>query len=114
MKRVDMMTVQRIASSGVQWRLDPHTAKYAGLIHKDIPYVEYTITQDVSGRPDLIALRVYGDPSWWWVIATFNGIINPILEMVTGRRLYIPNYAAIDKLFKDQGAVDKAGQFLEV
>jgi hypothetical protein len=112
MKRVSLLTAQKV--SATEWRLDPHNAKYVGLIHRDLPYTEMVVTQDIENRPDLVALKAYGDPSWWWIIATFNGIINPILELKVGRLLYIPSYAAIDKEFKQNGAVNKAGQFVEV
>lgn len=47
------------------------------------------VTSKESGRLDLVSYRVYNTPVNWWIIARFNGIINPT-SVVAGTRLKIP------------------------
>jgi hypothetical protein len=39
----------------------------------------------------LIAQRVWGDPSLWYLIAAANGLSDPSATLVTGRVLHLPN-----------------------
>ena len=41
-------------------------------------------------RLDLIANQFYGTPALWWVIASVNNIIDPLLSVPRGTRLAIP------------------------
>jgi nucleoid-associated protein YgaU len=52
----------------------------------------YTVQAGEEGRLDLIASRVYGDPSLWWFIAGANNIFNPfsLKEMYAGMPIRIP------------------------
>lgn len=49
---------------------------------------------------DSVAYKYYGDESLWWVIAIFNNIVDPILDLDNRSYLLIPlnvnNY--VDKL----------------
>lgn len=54
----------------------------------------YTVTDADSKRIDLIAWKYYRDVSLWWVIAEFNGIMNP-LEIPSGTTLRIPSYERV-------------------
>lgn len=40
-------------------------------------YDNVTVLYNEEGRLDLISYRVYNTPVHWWIIARFNGIINP-------------------------------------
>lgn len=114
MKRIDYMQAQKVTAS--EWRLDHHTAKYAGLVHKRFPAKDFPITQDIAHRPDLIALRACGDPAAWWIIAQFNGIILPLKETTVGRVLRIPDIAAVRRYLQDSTAQQgsRVGSFVEV
>jgi hypothetical protein len=50
-----------------------------------MPYFEYTLT--AVDRLDNLAYKFYGDPDYWWCIASFNRIIDPFdisdIEMIT-------------------------------
>ncbi len=37
------------------------------------PIVSIVATPEIAGRCDLIAKRVYGDESYWWIIQAYNG-----------------------------------------
>ena len=52
--------------------------------------------QDI-GQLDRIAVLYYGEgsESLWWVIALYNGIINPLAEMKVGQVLRIPSQVAV-------------------
>jgi len=52
-------------------------------------------------RLDLLALRTYGDPSLWWVIAQANRIFNPFDELEAGMTLRVPSRQSV---LGDQGA----------
>lgn len=46
---------------------------------------DYTTTQVLSnevGRLDLVALRVYNNPTYWWFLARYNAILDPNLIYV--------------------------------
>lgn len=50
----------------------------------------YAMETKYEGRPDLLGYLFYGDPGLWWVIALYNGIIDPTEELITGKLLLIP------------------------
>jgi hypothetical protein len=52
-------------------------------------YNTAVVTADEEGRLDLVSYRVYNTPVNWWIIARFNGIINPE-SVITGTVLKIP------------------------
>ena len=55
------------------------------------PVSLHRVSIEEQGRPDLIAYRVYGNPSWFWVISSRNGILLPIRELTTGMLLVCPH-----------------------
>ena len=57
-------------------------------------YDTVTVMAKESGRLDLVSYRVYNTPVYWWLIARFNGIINPETA-VAGTRLKIPKLQEI-------------------
>lgn len=52
-------------------------------------YDTITVLANESERLDLVSYRVYNTPVYWWIIARFNGIINPC-EVKQGMKLKIP------------------------
>lgn len=66
-------------------------ATYANLQNHQIRYTLHEIQGHEIGNPDSIAYKNYQDSSWWWLICTYNGIINPIVDMVAGDVIRIPN-----------------------
>jgi hypothetical protein len=49
------------------------------------------VTLDNDEPPDMLALRYYGNPRLWWVIAVANDIFCPILQFTQGTTLRIPD-----------------------
>lgn len=58
------------------WRVPP-------IVETKLP-IYHTVVTDEIHRPDLIAYRVYGDPSMFWVIAYRNGILLPMADLTVG------------------------------
>lgn len=113
MKRIDYIKAQRLSSG--PWVLDIHSALYVAMNRKTLTTVPYTITQAHRHRLDLVALKVYGDDSMWWVLAQYNGMINVMAETVTGRVIQVPMHDEVMNLL-NQSAVQssRVGQQLEV
>jgi hypothetical protein len=38
----------------------------------------------------MISSVFYNEPRWWWVIAQYNNILDPVAECTAGRILLIP------------------------
>jgi hypothetical protein len=57
---------------------------------QDASDITYIIEDFYAGRLDLIASVFYNEPRWWWVIAQYNNILDPISEITPGRIIYIP------------------------
>ena len=57
-------------------------------------YTLHKVTQDERAAPDLISLREYENPIYWWHIIAYNEIIS-FREVVEGLVLKIPSLSAI-------------------
>jgi hypothetical protein len=51
----------------------------------------YFVERDTEFRIDKISSYFYGDSRYWWVIAQINNILDPYLEITSGRMLVIPS-----------------------
>jgi hypothetical protein len=51
-----------------------------------------------SNLPGL-AYRLWGDPDYgyWWVLGLYNGIIDPLEDLPTGRELLVPDIDDVKK-----------------
>lgn len=49
------------------------------------------ITVRIGDNPHLIAYRNFGDERLWWVVADFNDILDPMVDLVPGAVLRIPS-----------------------
>lgn len=65
-------------------------------------YYRYTVTDRDIGRIDLIAYKYYGDVSWWWVIATYNKIANPLTDLTIGTVLLLPQKELVTKAIESE------------
>lgn len=59
----------------------------------------YTIENQYTNRPDLLAYDLYGDPKLWWVFIQRNMevIKDPIFDFVPGTQIYIPKESNLKK-----------------
>ena len=76
------------------WRV-PAITNLPELPLKEGTYARYTVTETDIGRIDLIAWKHYRNVNWWWVIAYYNSITNPLTDLVIGQVLLIPDKALI-------------------
>lgn len=52
--------------------------------------IAYVIENFYEGRLDLISAVFYDEPRWWWVLAQYNNMTDPISETTAGRVIYVP------------------------
>ena len=63
-------------------------------IKRDVSF--YTLkTQDIY-RPDLLSLKLYGDPALWWILFKYNNIDDVWNDLTEGMVIYVPAYADIE------------------
>ena len=63
-------------------------------LKKDTEFVAYKVKQ--SDNLDLLALKYYNNPSFWWVIAYFNDIMDALTPLTVGTIIKIPSIASIE------------------
>lgn len=63
-------------------------------LKKDCQYENYKIKYGDS--LDILALKFYNNPTYYWVIADFNNIIDPFLELPEGYYIKIPTISNIE------------------
>lgn len=51
----------------------------------------YTVENFYDGRLDMIAAVFYNEPRYWWVLAQYNNILDPVVECTAGRIILIPS-----------------------
>lgn len=50
----------------------------------------YTVPSVAEFRLDLLAAQFYGSPALWWVIASVNNLLDPLVGVPPGTRIRIP------------------------
>jgi hypothetical protein len=69
---------------------------------RDLPLqaddILFTVTQQYSNRPDLLAYDLYNDVNLWWVFAVRNKdvIKDPVFDMISGQKIYLPKLSTIN------------------
>ena len=92
-------------------------ARYVDLHEREIQYTFHTISETDIAEPDSIAFQAYDDSNWWWLICSYNGIVNPAVDMVVGQRLRIPNLYQVQTLLQaapDGRREDQIGKFATI
>jgi len=81
------------------------TGSYLDLLSlRDIPTqsddILFTVTQQYSNRPDLLAYDLYSDANLWWVFAVRNKSVikDPIFDMIPGQKIYLPKLSTINSI----------------
>ena len=68
---------------------------------RDIPANDddllFTVPQQYTHRPDLLAYDLYGDANLWWVFAVRNKSVlkDPIYDMLAGQKIYLPKITTL-------------------
>ena len=81
------------------------TGSYLDLLSlRDIPSqsddILFTVTQQYSNRPDLLAYDLYSDANLWWVFAVRNKSVikDPVFDMMPGQKIYLPKLSTINSV----------------
>jgi hypothetical protein len=79
----------------------PQTLDYLSARYLNIKFIvparnSFTVTQAYEANAPGIAFDFYGSADYWWVILLFNGIVEPLEELVAGRVLQLPGLADIN------------------
>lgn len=81
---------QRQGSAMEETLPDWLSAQYIDLHERAINYQTHVVTESDIGQPDGIAHKYYGDSQWWWLLCSYNGIVNPATDMYAGQRVRVP------------------------
>ena len=94
--------------------MDLLSAQYLEALRNVRQADQWTISDPFASRPDLIANKFFGTPEAWWVICMYNGIVNPLKELTTGRVILIPNALKINQLLQGSGMKDVTGEIVQL
>lgn len=64
------------------------------LVNINVDFTEVVVLVEEENNIELVSQRCYNNPSYWWVICRFNGILNPC-NIPIGLKLRIPNIQQI-------------------
>lgn len=92
-------------SNSSPWATTPQNDLYLELLTiRAVPAEDddflYTIENQYTHRPDLLAYDLYGDPKLWWVFVQRNieTIKDPIYDFEPGTRIFIPKKSNLQKI----------------
>ena len=60
------------------------------VVKRDPSDLVYFMEKKYEDRPDTLGYVFYGDSALWWIIAQYNNILDPAVELVEGKLLIIP------------------------
>lgn len=67
----------------------------------DFGDVSYTyIRENEYARPDILSLRVFGTPNYWWFIMWFNGFGDPWHDMMPDTLVKVPQLSRVENAIK--------------
>jgi hypothetical protein len=93
------------------------SADYIDLHERVISYERHVVTDSDLSQPDGIAFKYYKEEGWWWLICSFNGIIDTFTDFYAGQVLRIPNLQQAALFLQKQDEVsgqDRIGQFVTI
>lgn len=82
--------------------LDLYSARYSEALRGISNFTSFQVTDDVEHRLDIISNKAYGTPDLWWVIGVYNGVLNPMWELLTGSYLRIPARADVEFILQNK------------
>lgn len=92
----DLSRVTYLTTDQEQKHLDFVTARYKNMKWELRAEKLYRVSDRDRANLPGIAHRIYGDVGYWWIIALYNGIIDPINEIVPPLTLLLPSQASIN------------------
>lgn len=82
--------------------LDFLSPKYLNIKHKLPSAKSYAIDGADQANAPGIAFSFYGSADYWWIVCLYNGILDPITELVPGLVLQLPNLADVNAFLSSQ------------
>lgn len=67
------------------------TAKH---LNQDTEYVTHLVKRNDTW--DSLALDYYNNPTYFWIICDYNGVLNPFVEPTEGEYVFIPVISDIE------------------
>jgi hypothetical protein len=74
-------------------------------VKRDPSDLVYFMERKYENRPDMLGYVFYGDPGLWWIIAQYNNILDPVVELVEGTLLLIPTLDRIKQVYSTSAKV---------
>ena len=86
---------------------DPKRFNYLSAKYKNMRFLvrasqTYLVTSKDMANSFGIAFTIYGDRDYWWIVCTYNGIIDPITGFIPGRILQLPSLSDVNKFLNNQ------------
>ena len=60
----------------------------------------FMIKSNEYARPDLMSLRVYGTPSYWWFVMWYNGFSDPWHDLMPNTIFKVPQLTRVEEAIK--------------
>jgi hypothetical protein len=89
--------------------LDYLSPRYKNIAFKIPATQKYTVGDHDQANAPGIAYNIYGDKGYWWVICMYNGIIDPVTELVPGTVLELPSINDINSVLSQDTASETSG-----
>ena len=93
-------------------RLDILKAKYTNLKFSVPASSTFQVTSAYEFNLPGISLAVYNDMDFWWAIALYNDIYDPLTDVVVSRMLLIPDMTSLLNLLNSNDASNSADEVL--
>jgi len=72
-------------------RLDYFNASYIDIKFALTPERQFVVSEAWEANLPGLADHLYGDINFWWILALYNGIVDPILDVKKGLVLGVPS-----------------------
>lgn len=92
----DLSRAEYLTYSRERKTIDFVGARYKNIKWELRPEKSYRVSESDRANLPGIAHRMYGDVGYWWIIALYNGIVDPIGEIAPPLTLMLPSQASIN------------------
>jgi len=81
--------------------IDNLSAGYGNLVNNLKLHTVHVVSVVEAGRLDLLSIRYYRTVDLWWVIAAYNGIVDPYTELPVNLKVNIPTLESVNEYFRE-------------
>ena len=96
MDRTDFYNITDIGNGPEYDHLYNNISKFA----PQYPVNYYRIVEADVMRPDMISYKCYNTVDLWWLLMVYNNIENPLMNIVPGNLLMVPNIVDVYNFYK--------------